>query len=203
MHRFKETALASAIGAGRQLSATNRINSQGELLLYGVIGDWFDSLDAATVISELESLSGDNTPLTVRIHSDGGFITEGLAIYNALVNSQRRVEIRIDGIALSMASVIATSPAASQKDSSAWRSPATVTRQAIPAMTSATSPAKTSGSFQRRHERHVARFDCQLAFGPNRHAHIRPRRPMNSHGSTVGTHTAKPTTHFAQHVGGH
>jgi ATP-dependent protease ClpP protease subunit len=107
MHRFKKTALASAIGAGRQLSATNRINSQGELLLYGVIGDWFDGLDAATVISELESLSGDNTPLTVRIHSDGGFITEGLAIYNALVNSQRRVEIRIDGIALSMASVIA------------------------------------------------------------------------------------------------
>ncbi|WP_421722447.1 ClpP-like prohead protease/major capsid protein fusion protein [Alloalcanivorax xenomutans] len=105
--RFARTAMASAVYSGRQLSATNRINAQGELLLYGVIGDWFDGLDAATIVSELESMSGENAPLPVRIHSEGGYITEGLAIYNALVNSPRRIDVRIDGIALSMASVVA------------------------------------------------------------------------------------------------
>ncbi|MBT12297.1 MAG: peptidase S14, partial [Oceanospirillaceae bacterium] len=105
--RFARTAMASAVYSGRQLSATNRINGQGELLLYGIIGDWFDGLDAATIVSELESMSGESAPLPLRIHSEGGYITEGQAIYNALVNSPRRIDVRIDGIALSMASVVA------------------------------------------------------------------------------------------------
>ena len=105
MPKWKLKALAQAVNGGLALSATNQINAKGELLLYGVIGDWWDGLDAMTIVREVEALN--DGPLSVRIHSEGGFITEGLAIYNALANSERRVEVTIDGIALSMASVIA------------------------------------------------------------------------------------------------
>jgi len=105
MPKWKIKALAQAVSGGLALSATNQINAKGELLLYGVIGDWWDGLDAMTIVREVEALN--EGPLSVRIHSEGGFITEGLAIYNALANSERRVEVTIDGIALSMASVIA------------------------------------------------------------------------------------------------
>ncbi|MCK5886023.1 MAG: ATP-dependent Clp protease proteolytic subunit, partial [Alcanivorax sp.] len=58
-----------------------------------------------TIVREVEALNEGTLP--VRIHSEGGYITEGLAIYNALKNSEQRVEVTVDGIALSMASVIA------------------------------------------------------------------------------------------------
>ncbi len=87
-------------------SATNYINSNGELMLYGIIGDWWEGNDALSVVSQLEyaNPTGD---LHVRIHSDGGNILEGLAIYNALKMSDRRVVVTIDGMALSIASLIA------------------------------------------------------------------------------------------------
>ena len=105
MPKWKLKALAQAVNGGLALSATNQINAKGELLLYGVIGDWWDGLDAMTIVREVEALS--DGPIPVRIHSEGGYITEGLAIYNALANSEHRVEVTIDGIALSMASVAA------------------------------------------------------------------------------------------------
>lgn len=103
--KWKLKALAKAVSGGLALSATNQINAKGELLLYGVIGDWWDGLDAMTIVREVEALNEGTLP--VRIHSEGGYITEGLAIYNALKNSEQRVEVTVDGIALSMASVIA------------------------------------------------------------------------------------------------
>lgn len=82
-----------------------RINSRGELLLYGVIGDWWDELDAQTVVREIEAATeGD---IVVRIHSGGGSVMEGLAIYNALKRSERRIIVHIDGMAASMASAVA------------------------------------------------------------------------------------------------
>lgn len=86
--------------------ATNYINSNGELMLYGVIGDWWEGNDALSVVSQLEyaNPTGD---LHVRIHSEGGNILEGLAIYNALKLSSRKVKVTIDGMALSIATVIA------------------------------------------------------------------------------------------------
>lgn len=86
--------------------AQARISAAGELLLYGEIGNWFDDNDAATVLAELERVSGADQ-LTVRIHSEGGYVTEGLAIYNQLKAYPKPVNIIIDGIAASMASVVA------------------------------------------------------------------------------------------------
>ena len=100
----KQQPRASARG-GSAASAKNAISASGELLLYGIIGDWWDDLDALGVVRQLERMDGDE--IRVRIHSDGGYITEGLAIYNALKGSSKRVHVTIDGIAASMASVVA------------------------------------------------------------------------------------------------
>lgn len=103
---LKEKQALKAIEPQAQTSDVKaRINNRGELMLYGVIGDWFDELDAETVVREIESQTeGD---IVVRIHSGGGSVMEGLAMYNALKQSPRRVVVHIDGLAASMASAIA------------------------------------------------------------------------------------------------
>lgn len=86
-------------------NAKNSISSAGELLLYGEIGEWWDGLDAKTIVDKLESLN--DSKLTIRIHSAGGYVLEGLAIYNRLKESKAHKTVIIDGLAASMASVVA------------------------------------------------------------------------------------------------
>jgi ATP-dependent protease ClpP protease subunit len=86
------------------------IRAQGggtELRIYGDIGEHWDaelSLDARTIAARLDALQGD---LAVRINSFGGSVADGLAIYNALRRHNGRVTTHIDGIAYSIASLIA------------------------------------------------------------------------------------------------
>lgn len=78
-----------------------------EILIYGIVGDSWDGLDAATLVKAISDSEGD---LDVRINSPGGYVMEGLAIYNALARARqsgRKVTVHIDGLAASMASVIA------------------------------------------------------------------------------------------------
>lgn len=75
-----------------------------EILLYGIVGDPDAGLDAATIVSRIQDSGGD---ITVRINSAGGLVFDGLAIVSALQQSGRRVVCMIDGVAASMASVIA------------------------------------------------------------------------------------------------
>lgn len=78
-----------------------------EILLYGVIGDPYDQLDAKTIRLLITGSEGD---IVVRINSGGGYVMEGLAIFNALAEAKaagRKVTVYIDGLAASMASVIA------------------------------------------------------------------------------------------------
>ena len=76
------------------------------ILLYGDIGDYDDvrSGDIARELLEAESADGK---IDVRINSNGGDVYAGIAIFNALKNSNADITIYIDGIAASMASVIA------------------------------------------------------------------------------------------------
>ena len=62
-------------------------------------------MDAATIVREVEAITGDT--ITVRIHSNGGLVAEGLAMYNALAQSEKKVDVYIDGVVASMASVVA------------------------------------------------------------------------------------------------
>ncbi len=75
-----------------------------EILIYGVVGDSCDGLDAAWVVDRVDHASDD---ITVRINSLGGLVFDGFAIFNALKQSARRVTVHIDGVAGSIASIIA------------------------------------------------------------------------------------------------
>lgn len=78
-----------------------------DLLLYGVIGDEWDGLDAKTLVLAISQV---DDVLNLRINSPGGFVTEGLAIYGAVLRARAagvKVTCFVDGIAASMASVIA------------------------------------------------------------------------------------------------
>lgn len=78
-----------------------------EIYLYGIVGDSWDSLDAAYLVPLIGEGSDD---LDLRINSPGGYVIEGLAIYNALIRARdngRKITCHIDGLAASMASVIA------------------------------------------------------------------------------------------------
>jgi ATP-dependent protease ClpP protease subunit len=77
-----------------------------ELMLYGVIGDYWSYLDAQSVIERVKAM-GDVAEIVVRINSGGGYLFEGLAIFNYLANHPARIIVRVDGLAASMASVIA------------------------------------------------------------------------------------------------
>lgn len=78
-----------------------------EILIYGIVGDSWDGLDANTLVPMISE--GDDD-LDIRINSPGGYVMEGLAIYNAIIREGkkgRKVTTHIDGLAASMASVLA------------------------------------------------------------------------------------------------
>jgi ATP-dependent Clp endopeptidase proteolytic subunit ClpP len=77
-----------------------------EILLYGIIGDSWDGLDANTIVPMISEADDD---LEIRINSPGGYVMEGLAIFNAIERAKaqgRKVTTHCDGLAASMASVI-------------------------------------------------------------------------------------------------
>ena len=75
-----------------------------EILIYGVVGDSCDGLEAAWLVDRIQHAPDD---ITVRINSLGGLLFDGFAIYNALKQSPRKVTTIVDGVAGSIASVIA------------------------------------------------------------------------------------------------
>jgi len=78
-----------------------------ELLLYGTVGSswWEEEYFTAKMVREaLAEMSG---PLTVRINSGGGIASEGQAIYTALRGYEGQVEVIVEGVAASAASLIA------------------------------------------------------------------------------------------------
>lgn len=71
--------------------------------IYGDIGGW--GITAADFVSELNGIK--SKVLNVRIDSDGGDVFAGIAIYNALVRHSATVNTYVDGLAASIASIIA------------------------------------------------------------------------------------------------
>jgi ATP-dependent Clp endopeptidase proteolytic subunit ClpP len=78
-----------------------------EIFIYNDIGkDFFgEGISAEDLVQELAKLKVKT--LHVRINSNGGSVFDGLAIYNALDRHPARVITHVDGIAASIASVIA------------------------------------------------------------------------------------------------
>lgn len=80
----------------------------GEIVLYGFVGDSFfdDGFTAAEVLDALADL-GRDSDIVVRINSGGGYVDDGIAIYNALVAHRGKVAVHVDALAASSASIIA------------------------------------------------------------------------------------------------
>ena len=76
------------------------------ILLYGDIGD-YDKVRSGDITRELLEMEASFTSIDARINSNGGDVYAGIAIFNAFRNSKANITIYVDGIAASMASVIA------------------------------------------------------------------------------------------------
>jgi ATP-dependent protease ClpP protease subunit len=94
-------------GKGYALDAPAEGSQTPTLHLYDVIGeDLLGGIAARQVVADLAAL-GKVESLDVRINSPGGDVFEGLALYNALARFPAKVTVHIDGIAASIASLIA------------------------------------------------------------------------------------------------
>jgi len=83
--------------------------SRGEIWLYDAIGeDWFGGISANAFRKEFATLKAVAT-IDLHINSPGGNVFDGLAIYNVLAGSGKQIVVHIDGLAASIASVIAMS----------------------------------------------------------------------------------------------
>ncbi|MEL4391284.1 ClpP-like prohead protease/major capsid protein fusion protein [Shewanella xiamenensis] len=79
-------------------------NGNAELMIYDEIGGW--GISAQQFARDLKALGKVGT-ITARIHSPGGDVFEGMAIYNMIKGHPAHKVCYIDGLAASMASVIA------------------------------------------------------------------------------------------------
>lgn len=78
-----------------------------EVLIYEDIGEgWFGGLSAKAFAKELQAI-GAVDKINVRINSMGGSVFEGVTMYNVLRDNDAEVIVHIDGLAASIASVIA------------------------------------------------------------------------------------------------
>jgi ATP-dependent Clp protease protease subunit len=87
----------------------NKTETTAEIVLYGAIGEsWFeDSISAKDFHKELKALSSDVKEIHLRINSPGGDVFDGMTIYNRLKQHKAKVIVYIDGMAASIASIIA------------------------------------------------------------------------------------------------
>lgn len=82
--------------------------SRGDIWLYDQIGRsfWGDGISAKDFQKELTAL-GSVTTINVHINSPGGDVFDGFAIYNQLKQHPATIEVVVDGVAASIASIIA------------------------------------------------------------------------------------------------
>ncbi len=111
---FRVNGRAFDIRADKHDDDEDENNSDGsnlaELFILDEIGEpgfWFDAISANDVISFLNQLPKSVNQIDVHINSPGGSVSHGNTIHNALANHPANITVKVDGFALSAASVIA------------------------------------------------------------------------------------------------
>ncbi len=109
-YRSERNAAAAARFWGKSLEKPDwyRIEAKetdetAEIIIYDVIGWPYN--DAFDLVRALGNIKAKN--ITVRINSPGGDVFDGVAIFNALKDHDARVTTKIEGLAASMASIVA------------------------------------------------------------------------------------------------
>lgn len=94
------------MGAGYRFKA-KATEQAAEVQIYEDVGaSWFGGITAKDFSADLKA-AGKVKTIDVRIASYGGDVNDGLAIYRMLAEHDARVVVHIDGVAASIASVIA------------------------------------------------------------------------------------------------
>jgi ATP-dependent Clp protease protease subunit len=84
-----------------------KTGARGEIYIYEDIGEgWFGGITAKAFSDSMKDL-GNVTALDIYINSPGGSVFDGIAIYNQIKRFSGEKVVHIDGIAASIASVIA------------------------------------------------------------------------------------------------
>lgn len=74
-----------------------------EIDIRGIIGDW--GLTDQDLIAEVEML-GEVAEITLRINSRGGSAAMALSLFNYLRNHPARITVRVEGVAMSAATIV-------------------------------------------------------------------------------------------------
>jgi len=95
--------------SGQPFKIVNKSATKAEIVIYSAIGEnyWGDSLSAKQFSDELKKLDSTVNEITVRINSPGGDVFQGVTIYNRLKQHKAKIIVHIDGLAASIASIIA------------------------------------------------------------------------------------------------
>lgn len=112
----KKLIAADALGAGMMnrgpadlgpgvLRLDAKEENEADVFIYGDIGGWWGGVTAEQFAKDVAELKVDT--LNVRLNSPGGIVFEGVAIYNALARHSANVIVHVEGIAASIASIIA------------------------------------------------------------------------------------------------
>lgn len=107
--RFADMICQAPCGRAGRIEFRSLADDEAEILLYEFIGyDWWSDsgTTAKDFAQQLAELNGVNR-LTVRINSEGGDVWDGMSIYNQLSQFPAHTTVTIDGIAASIAALIA------------------------------------------------------------------------------------------------
>src|SRR5690554_1834312 len=88
----------------RSWFSIKNLTTLAEVWLYDEIGMF--GIHAKDFITELAAIP-DSVPILLRINSPGGTVSDGLAIYDSLLRRRGKVTVTVDGLAGSIASVVA------------------------------------------------------------------------------------------------
>lgn len=107
--RFSKDKIMKSAASPRLWFDIKNKEQEGEsdIFIYDQIGQdwWGEGVSPKTFIKEVGDLK--QKTLNLHINSPGGFVHDGLAIYNFLTRIDKVINVFIDGIAASIASVIA------------------------------------------------------------------------------------------------
>ena len=92
------------ISNSADLSPRNEGGRVARVDIMGPIGGW--DVSGSEFLRELKDLGDDISEIDLRVHSPGGSILDGLAIFNGIKNHPAKVVGRVEGLAASMGSVV-------------------------------------------------------------------------------------------------
>lgn len=102
--RMRLSPQASATKSNSWFRMKAQADGEADIYIYDEIGYW--GVSAKQFVSDLQAL-GDVSHINLHINSPGGDVFDGIAIFNVLKHHGAAITVHIDGVAASMASVIA------------------------------------------------------------------------------------------------